>query len=202
MRGYLSRVLAAGLLSILCLAALPAQACFACSCSPPETPDLALSRSAAVFRGRVTAVSEWRSNGFFGTPYRQVIFQVDTVWKGPGAAEIVVNTRMGGADCGYRFAPGQVYLVYAYQDRGQSFLPAGLSTGLCARTRAISQASADLNALGVGTAVASPAPTAQGGRTGLVLSAIGLFAGATALAGALLTWRLRQARQRGSARGG
>ena len=53
---------------------------------------------------------------------------------------------MGGGDCGYRFSREQKdgYLVYCHQSRNA----AALSTNICTRTRLITQAKGDLEAIG------------------------------------------------------
>jgi hypothetical protein len=77
-------------------------------------------------------------------PKRVVRFAIKEAWNGipTGEKEIEVETGLGGGDCGYRFERGEDYLVYAYRS------PQGkLATGICSRTRRLSDADEDLNYL-------------------------------------------------------
>jgi hypothetical protein len=55
---------------------------------------------------------------------------------------VAVDTGTGGGDCGYAFQPGETYLIYARGDKAGRY-----STGICHRTRRISEASEDLDYL-------------------------------------------------------
>ena len=113
-----------------------------------------LAGATAVFSGRVTAISRERAR----YSYQRVTFQVEQRWKGAVADETVIFTGSGGGDCGYNFVQGAEYLVYAY-DSGGEFRPAGLQTGICLRTRPLSNAAEDLRDLGPGTPVSGPVPS-------------------------------------------
>ena len=54
---------------------------------------------------------------------------------------VEVATGSGGGDCGYRFAIGKRYLVYA---RKWPPSGSGLTTGICSRTRQIEEADEDI----------------------------------------------------------
>jgi len=114
----------------------------ACSCAPPEGPTASLAASTAVFEGRVESI----------TPGEliQVRFAVTRAWKGAEEEQVEVRTRAHGAACGYRFAEGATYLVYAYGE------PDDLRVGLCSRTRPIEDASDDLAELGAGITPVDP----------------------------------------------
>jgi hypothetical protein len=71
-------------------------------------------------------------------------FEVLGAWKGLERPDAFVRTGSGGGDCGYAFAVGGVYLVYANRQRGSDTL----STGFCTRTRPIERAAEDYAALG------------------------------------------------------
>ena len=131
----------------------------ACSCMGGVGPvadqvQAAVQGSKMVFSGRVVSIEDRQSGltvfGFGSAPYgRAVTFAVNTVWKGTPRARVVVYTGWGGGDCGVGFQVGSSYLVYA----GGS--PDDLSTSICTRTSSLSNAQADLAALGPG---AAPAP--------------------------------------------
>jgi hypothetical protein len=94
-----------------------------------------------------------------------VQFLVRDVWKGGVGASVVVRSGdyasrdCGVGDCGYTFEAGKSYLVFAYQGEW-GMAPAGYTavvtpsapvvTDKCSRTELLSQASADLAALGPG----------------------------------------------------
>ena len=137
------------LLGALMLAPEPACATGACSCVGAVTPADALQRADAVFSGRVVSVREVVLSD--GEPLRRwtqraVTLKVDRAWKGLESDLVTVVTGMGGGDCGYTFARGRRYLVYA-NGLGEERQGA-LSTGICDRTRPLAQAAEDLRVLG------------------------------------------------------
>jgi hypothetical protein len=74
-------------------------------------------------------------------------FAVLQPFLGVEATEVEVATGHGGGDCGYEFRKGETYLVYASR-RGEG---GPLVTGICTRTRPVSDAAEDfefLRALG------------------------------------------------------
>ncbi|KLH95829.1 hypothetical protein AA984_28610 [Brevibacillus formosus] len=124
----------------------------ACSCARPPDPLTAKDRSAAVFTGKVLQVNErtdWlRWLPFWDKPERggfDVIFEVQSTWKGVDQTQVqIVTSGLGGA-CGIPFQPGQEYLVYAsYWELNE------LETNICTRTVMKSDAREDLLALGPG----------------------------------------------------
>lgn len=132
---------------LLALAAsTPAEAC---DC-PHEDPARALARADAVFEARVLSIapSRWANQPCGGfCPDTAVRMRVLRHWKGAPAREVVVHTHLR-TDCGYEFAAGRTYLVYA--------LRAGdiLHTSICTRTAPLDRATEDLAVLGPGTPVA------------------------------------------------
>lgn len=174
--------------ALLAVFALP-RPCAACSCvlsSPAEK----FARADVVFRGRVTAATPDASLSS-SEIQRDVIFRVETVWKGPTVREIVASPDRSWVQCGNRFVLGDVYLVYANGSNADT-----LAIGSCQGTRSMRYADedlrADLGALGPGTPVASSLPerlpnVGEGGRRLLPLLAAGAVI--VALAGAVFTMR-------------
>ncbi|MDN4606954.1 hypothetical protein [Sporosarcina highlanderae] len=147
-------VLSFGLLFMLFIWWKPLDAS-ACSCIAPPPPEDALEKANAVFTGEVVEIEEKRKlfGGFIG---KKVQFKVDKAWKGIDESEIVISTGQSDGDCGFSFVKGQKYLVYAsvssmYEENNYS-----LSTTICHRTTELTNATADLNALGEGQEVTSP----------------------------------------------
>ncbi|MDX6614168.1 MAG: hypothetical protein QOD75_3354 [Blastocatellia bacterium] len=115
---------------------------FACSCDLPplhksqkQLVTSARKASVALFSGVVLKTQE------VGYSVR-VTFKVDTFWKGPLSSEVIVMTGRGGGDCGYRFAVGARYLVYAYGSDVTN-----LNTNICQRTALYADAADDLKVL-------------------------------------------------------
>ncbi|MDI3338939.1 MAG: hypothetical protein QJR03_00230 [Sphaerobacter sp.] len=148
----LGAVTLAAVMVVAVLMAWPGRA-LACSCVALTTEER-FARADIVFVGRVAAVvpAEGRPGATLAT------LVAETVWKGPVQAQYAVRGGAGGGDCTVAFAEGETYLVFA---RGTP--DAALETSTCDGTAPLA-ASADLAALGPGTAVA---PTgAQPGSDG------------------------------------
>jgi hypothetical protein len=83
-----------------------------------------------------------------GTPIpslkRVVRMQIKEVLTGvdPEQREIEIVTGKGGGDCGYSFQSGTDYVIYAYKNS-----EGRLETGICSRTRALTQAAQDITYL-------------------------------------------------------
>jgi hypothetical protein len=74
-----------------------------------------------------------------------VSLRVSEVWKGPRQQTVVVDAAAdSGSGCGYPFEEGREYLVYATGEDP--------SVSLCSETKPLSEAGADLGALGNGEA--------------------------------------------------
>jgi hypothetical protein len=74
-------------------------------------------------------------------PRMRVTFSGVRLYRGL-AQEFVIETGLGGGDCGYRFEPGKSYLVYArHEDSGD------LSTGICSPTSLLQDAGTALRLL-------------------------------------------------------
>ena len=86
----------------------------ACSCvvfTPPEQLEMA----STVFHGRVTAMEPFTPAANSPKPWLDtaVQFEVDTVWKGAVAENIVIAVVGANEACGFEFDVGEEYLVYA-----------------------------------------------------------------------------------------
>lgn len=110
----------------------------ACSCMGNRPACEALWDPGAVFAGKVVWIEPDASGDRFAR--RRVRFRVVEAFRGVTTSEIDVDTGAGGGDCGYSFIVGASYLVYSYQAERTP----RLTTGICSRTRLLSQASEDL----------------------------------------------------------
>lgn len=138
----------------------------ACSCVPPPPPPEALAQSDAVFAGRVTDIHiENQGPQLSSADPVRVSFRVERAWKGGTASTLQVTTPRDSASCGFNFEQGKDYIVYAGEQAGE------LTTGLCSRTALLSDASADLTALGQGQMVTLPAT-----GSALLFDRVALFA--------------------------
>ncbi len=106
----------------------------ACECVGPILPCMAAERAQAVFVGQVLEITpvEPPPKGQPPGPVasRRVLFKITESLLGGVDDTVEVYTGSGGGDCGFSFAKGKSYLVYAHRgSTGQ------LTTGICARTR-------------------------------------------------------------------
>jgi hypothetical protein len=139
-------------LAALALLAAPAPVA-ACSCIMPDPPPGAFAQADAVFQGRVTSVVDRdvltgfldRLRQLAGLPVaypvnsRLVTIAVSESWKGVTTSVVRVRTGLGGGgDCGYDFAAGAEYIIYAYA------VPEGLTTNICTRTSEVARAADDV----------------------------------------------------------
>ncbi len=74
----------------------------------------------------------------------RVTFDIAVGYINAPSGVVEVATGSGGGDCGYRFAIGKRYLVYA---RKWPPSGSGLTTGICSRTRPIEEAGEDIKYL-------------------------------------------------------
>lgn len=160
----------------------------ACKCAEPGSPTEELEKFDAVFSGRVFLVlHSYDPAAKSVTPEdRSTIgFAVSTVWKGTVHETMYVTTPPTGGSCGYTFVEGEEYIVYASDSH---YGDDSYTASICSRTALLSEAQADLDALGEGEAPQSgtkgPAPedTQSGLNAGwvfaLVLAAALLIVGA------------------------
>jgi hypothetical protein len=116
----------------------------ACSCIPPQSPEVSLGQAAAVFSGTVTDINE---EGILNMPRLEVTLDVDRVWKGSIDETVTVITAKDSAACGIPFAEGSTYIVYASAaEEGSNELRAYS----CGRTALLEDATEDTMALGSG----------------------------------------------------
>jgi hypothetical protein len=117
----------------------------ACDCPYYGAPCKAFANTPTVFVGRVVKVSTIDRKTASGDEYkdRLVFFDVERSYRGWTAKTAEVVTGWGGGDCGYEFHEGVEYLVYGYPHRETG----RLYTGICQRTRLLSEAAEDLDYL-------------------------------------------------------
>jgi hypothetical protein len=120
----------------LCLAA-PWSAS-ACSCFGPKSdePCASYQGAAAVFVGTVTGLAEEKGDDSW--PHQVVHFKVAEGFVGIRQDTLDVRTGMGSSDCGYSFAVGESYFVYAGSEKGE------LWTGGCRVVKPLAEAHSDL----------------------------------------------------------
>ena len=116
----------------------------ACDCGYAGAPCKAFEKTPTVFVGLVTTISRMDVKTTSGDDYydRLVSFAVERSYKGLTAKTADVLS-VWNSDCGYRFQEGVRYLVYAYPRSSTG----KLTTGICSRTRPLSEASEDLEYL-------------------------------------------------------
>ena len=137
------------LLGIVMCFCFASQTANACTCIGVGSACEAYGTAGAVFVGTVVSVREKerakdiataRAEGDWGS--RTYKFSVEQPYLGVAGTEVEVLTGSGGGDCGYPFAIGQRYLVYA--NRGKT----NLITSICTRTKPFIEANEDLAFLG------------------------------------------------------
>jgi len=99
----------------------------ACSCMASLEPvkqqvKTSYKDSAAIFSGEVIEVTLKDEYSL------SVKIKVAKVWKGKFSKEINITTSKDSSMCGYRFATGEKYLIYAHGEKDD------LRVGLCSRT--------------------------------------------------------------------
>lgn len=115
----------------------------ACDCMNAGPPCKAFKDTPNVFTGRVTKIStiQVRLQNADEYPQHLVQLQIERSYRGQeGRSTVEVVTGDGGGDCGFSFREGNEYLVYAYPHPATG----KLYTGICQRTRLLSDASEDL----------------------------------------------------------
>jgi hypothetical protein len=114
----------------------------ACECISPISPCIAFEDAQAIFVGQVLEITVVtpQLKGEAAMPFqsRRVSFKVTESLRGGVDDTLEVYTGNGGGDCGFGFAKGKSYLVYAR--RGTD---GRLTTGICARTREATRGAQD-----------------------------------------------------------
>ena len=122
---------------------LMAEETLGCSCPMSGPPCQAASTADSVFVGTVRGIESIDRDPSSGFD-RLVLVRMDVerwfVNAVPRQVEIV--TGPGGGDCGYRFANGGRYLVYAWKTETSRY-----RTSICSRTRPLDEAREDLRYL-------------------------------------------------------
>jgi hypothetical protein len=108
-----------------------------CSCKPIPPPCHEYSNASAVFVGLVTSISPIKG------AMNLVRLTLERAYKGVDGEDVELETGSHQAACGYGFADGQRYLVYAYRSPEDG----RLSTNSCTRTCPLSCADEDLEYL-------------------------------------------------------
>ncbi|MBA4496027.1 hypothetical protein ACFO25_15705 [Paenactinomyces guangxiensis] len=141
----------------------------ACSCVVPGPLEEELAESSAVFSGKVIRIDENKAK-----LKKEVVFKVNEIWKGVNETQIVVETPNQSGACGFDFVEGQEFLVYARANADGK-----LKTTICSRTKAMSAAKEDLNALDKGKSPAKQVEVEQGagGKTNILVWSVFILSG-------------------------
>lgn len=157
------RALTTAALCLLALLACAARA-QACSCAGPDSPCAAFGNASAVFVGTVAELApgtQGEGPGAKGRGRHLARFVVEEAFAGVEGAEVRVESG-SGAGCGYSFAEGRRYLVYAGRT-GEG----ALSAFLCSRTGPVEESAGDIEFLRA--LVQQPAGATIWGRVGRVV---------------------------------
>jgi len=150
------RIMKVCFISILSFVALfftPSVA-FACSCERPpfgktekQLIKLEREKSRTVFAGEITDIILEQTIPGEDAPVAEVRFKVLQSWKGTATKTVTVFTANICCICGYEgFKVGERYLVYTYgSDEDEK-----LWTGMCTRTKPLTEAALDLRVLDKG----------------------------------------------------
>jgi hypothetical protein len=122
---------------------LSAEPAHACTCAAPATAAEGLQRSAAVFRGTVTAIGRPFLDriGFTRSGGHWVKFKVVKQWKGAPSNTLEVVTRLTAEGCGFPFEEKKDYLVYVVTE------PKEIQTGICTGTKSLAGAEPEMKQL-------------------------------------------------------
>ena len=146
---------------VFCAIGLWPKAADACSCDMSALPCDAAWRADAVFVGNVVSIET------LAVPAgvmrgRRVELAVVEAFRGLQLSEATIYTGSGSTDCGYPFAMGESFVVYANRT------PEGhLTTSICTRTRPVGSAAEDLAYLRSLAAIAPGAAARIAGRVQL-----------------------------------
>lgn len=125
---------------------------YACSCAQPGSPLEEIEKFSAVFAGKVFLVQHsYDPSAKSVTPEDRTTigFEVSTVWKGTVHEVMYITTPPTGGSCGYTFVEGEEYVVYASDSY---YGDDSYTASICSRTALLSEAQADIDALGEGQA--------------------------------------------------
>jgi hypothetical protein len=149
----LAGLVSVALLVVVGLVVLLPDCASACSCaslpgSQQQITEQELSKSVAVFSGRVVQIDRPPLPLDSSIAPVTITFRVSESWKGSERETLEVKTPVSEVSCGYTFRSGESYLVYAKE--ASIVEEEGLEVLLCSETKPLSEASADLEALGDG----------------------------------------------------
>ncbi|CAN5649968.1 hypothetical protein BH23ACI1_BH23ACI1_31630 [soil metagenome] len=140
-----------GFAALMALTLAPARDAWACSCPSSGPPCQNAFQVDAVFAGTVSSISALPDDG---PPLRpdearipralRVEFVEVLAFRGiQGVTTASILTAGSGPACGYTFQQGERYIVYASRAADRT----GLVTGICSRTRLLTDAGDDLSFL-------------------------------------------------------
>lgn len=154
-----SLLAAALVVNVFVAGSLTAPSAYACSCAGTSTVEESLRTSDAVFSGEVVGFGAEDPEPQDDTPLGGVEFRVKESWKGVSDGSVIIYGQGEGYfgevgegemvvvnSCAVTFEQGESYLVYAY--RAGENAGGHLETDICTATKPLSDAGADLRALG------------------------------------------------------
>ncbi len=115
----------------------------ACQCGPPPGPLDQYAQVEAAFTGIVISITQDQTYPAFNN----VEIHVTGIWKGIAASIVHVLTSPFDGSCGFTFLLAQEYLIYADDDLITESGP--WTTTVCTRTRLVTDAQEDFDALGL-----------------------------------------------------
>jgi hypothetical protein len=137
--------------------AFSVNAAMACKCASPA-PTMATFRAIAewhvnqtpmIFEGKVDGIKVlgWPIKPVAGEtisviPRLTVTFSAVHLYRGEITADVVIETGLGGGDCGFHFETGESYLVFAWKEENGR-----LTTNICSGTGLLEDAGTDLRLL-------------------------------------------------------
>lgn len=133
----ITKVFAIVWLSIFC-----ASQTFACSCIPPESPEISLEKATWVFVWTVWNIEKsWKIDELiWNSTQKKVYFTISEEIKEKYGHNTSVTTSNDGASCWYEFEIGKEYLVYTYWEKENQ------QVSLCSRTAELIYAQEDMKA--------------------------------------------------------
>jgi hypothetical protein len=116
----------------------------ACKCAPPPPQvsgyramaEWRVNHTTVIFEGKVESikVSDWPIKPIAGetislVPRLTATFSAVHIYRGEIPGDAIIETGLGGGDCGYNFVAGESYLVFASKEESGK-----LSTSICSGT--------------------------------------------------------------------
>jgi hypothetical protein len=137
----MARALLLSAVAVILLAG--ARSASACTCAGAGPPCQAAWTTQDVFVGRVLSIADVEHRDDAPLVSRLVRVHATEMFLGRVTGEIELGTGRGGGDCGFSFAVGETYLIYAHRNSTTG----RLSTGICTRTALVARAGEDLDYL-------------------------------------------------------